>query len=212
MANARAEGCQAFAIRRALLIGSGKSHELGIGERLHGWLKRADFVNERLIALELLALAKREELRKKSHGLPHLAHERIVGGIDFRMICANTRAAIHVRQLYHSEQEQRQTGIKQTKNRHPIVSFGRLLHRLFPIEQLAVHFPHAIARVDAQLLGKMLRAQPIGFHSLDALTTRRCARIRANAASSRPGHASAATSANHTPYPLRPHLPIATPH
>ena len=77
VANARAEGCQAFAIRRTFLVGGGKSYELGIGERLHGWLERADFVNERLVALELFALAKREELRKKSHGLPHLAHERM---------------------------------------------------------------------------------------------------------------------------------------
>ena len=68
---------KAFAIRRTFLVGGGKSYELGVGERLHGWLERADFVNERLIALELFALAKREELRKKSHGLPHLAHERM---------------------------------------------------------------------------------------------------------------------------------------
>ena len=68
---------EAFAIRRTFLIGRGKSYELGVGERLHGRLERADFVNERLVALELLALAKREELRKKSHGLPHLAHERM---------------------------------------------------------------------------------------------------------------------------------------
>ena len=68
---------EAFAIRRTFLIGGGKSYELGVGERLHGRLERADFVNERLVALELLALAKREELRKKSHGLPHLAHERM---------------------------------------------------------------------------------------------------------------------------------------
>ena len=68
---------KAFAIRRTFLVGGGKSYELGIGERLHGWLERADFVNERLVALELFALAKREELRKKSHGLPHLAHERM---------------------------------------------------------------------------------------------------------------------------------------